>query len=179
MSAFGDERQLAVASLVFLVVFYCPGDICFSLVTVPPVFAMVCAAKEVLRGLKVTNGVNEGLAFDAESVLVPILVGTIKGNGSGFMTPFVRAIRGAATSNNEISSPSVTTKACLMLASLLLFVDSAYGDFIYMTAIGFFIAIKLAVIFVDPVDPFTPLENILVAFLKGISNTEITHDKTE
>ena len=167
LSAIGDERQLAIASVVFCVIFYFPGDLVFSLITITPLYAFVCVAKEVQRGLKVLKGVKEGVAFNPESVLVPLLIGTIKGNGAGFLTPFTRAMRGAA-SGNELLKPSVTTKSCLLLASGLFFLDSNLNDLAYIGAVGLFISVKLAVVFVDPVDPFVPLENAVMSVVKAI-----------
>ena len=99
LAALSDETQLVMATLVFLVVFYCPGDLGFSLITIPPVYATVCTMKEIQRALKVTKGIKEGLEFNPNSAFAAVLIGTIKGNGSGFCTPFTRAIRGVWSGN--------------------------------------------------------------------------------
>ena len=101
LAALSDERQILMATAVFLVVFYCPGDLGFGLVTIPPVYASVCTLKEVQRALKVSKGIKEGLAFNPNSVLAAVLIGTIKGNGSGFCTPFTRAIRGVWSGKSQ------------------------------------------------------------------------------
>ena len=46
LAALNNERQILMAMAVFLVVFYCPGDLGLGLITIPPVYASVCTLKE-------------------------------------------------------------------------------------------------------------------------------------
>jgi len=178
LAALSDEAQLVMATLVFLVVFYCPGDLGFSLITIPPVYATVCTMKEIQRALKVTKGIKEGLEFNPNSAFAAVLIGTIKGNGSGFCTPFTRAIRGV-WSGNELLKPSVTTKLCLLLAIGIYSVsDSATLDIVYLIGIGLFVSVKLSVIFGDPVDPLAPIEKLLCNVLAVISSHGADDKKT-
>ena len=58
--------------------------------------------------------------FPGNEVLI-IAIGALKGNGSGFMKPITRLISGEWNpSRSEFLQLSVTTKACLAAAVLLL-----------------------------------------------------------
>ena len=54
-----------------------------------------------------------------------------KGNGSGFMTPITRVVRGDwKPAANEILKPSVTTKMCFIVALALCVLDAAIADLV-------------------------------------------------
>ena len=78
LAAFGDEHLLFLATVVYLAVFFSPGDIGYKFVKMVPIYSAVCTIKEVYRALKISKGLKEGSTFKPESVFVPILVATIK-----------------------------------------------------------------------------------------------------
>lgn len=118
MAAFADEFLVAVATLFFVLVFFSPGDSFHALVKLTPVYLPVCAVKEVYRAKKIFGGLADGSrAFPASPYLVPVAVAVLKGNGSAFMAPFARAVRGDwRPADSELMRPSVTTKECLLAA---------------------------------------------------------------
>ena len=109
-------------------------------------------------------------------LFIPVLIATLKGNGSGFAGPIVRFVRGSWDPRaQELVKPSVTTKLCFWSAVLLtLVVDH---ELIYMIIVGIFIAIKLSSILGESIDPFKPLENIIFGILNGLSFEERVKDE--
>ena len=164
LSALADQDLILVTTFIHVLINYFPGDVAFALVSVKPVYVAICTAKEIQRGIKVYKGLAEGLAFNESSILIPILIATVKGNGAGFLAPFTRMILGAGSSN-EIMRPSATTKMCMLLAVGLLFLQSNYLNIVYLSSIGVFISVKLTGIFGKPVDPFKPFENFIFSLL--------------
>ena len=55
----------------------------------------------------------------------------MQGNGSGFMTPFTRLVRGEwKPAANEILKPSVTTKMCFIVGLALFVLDPKLADLV-------------------------------------------------
>jgi len=166
LAAFGDEHLLLLATITYLVIFFSPGDIGYKFVKLMPIYATVCTIKEVYRPLKIFKGLKEGLSFKPESLFVPLLVATIKGNGSGVMTPVTRVVRGVwKPAANELMKPSLTTKLCFLVGLALLVLDPKLGDLVYLAAVGLFVSVKLASVFGEPIDPIKPLEDFVFRLL--------------
>ena len=107
---------------------------------------------------------------DGSPHFVPVIVATIKGNGSGFMTPVTRIIRGTwQPFDNEILKASTTTKLCAF-AAVIFSVIGSNNDFAYLSMVGLFVSVKVSAIFGVPVDPFKPIENIFRQILAVISD---------
>ena len=120
-------------------------------------------------------GLKEGLLArpDGSPLFVPIIVATIKGNGSGFMTPITRFIRGTwQPFENEFVKPSTTTKLCAF-AALVFTLVGYHNDFAYLAIIGLFVSVKVSAIFGEPVDPFKPAEIMFFQILSMISDGRV------
>jgi hypothetical protein len=106
-----------------------------------------------------------------------VIVATIKGNGSSFMTPISRLIRGDGRQfKTEILKPSTTTKLCVFAAIIFSLIGSN-NDYAYLLVVGIFTSIKVSAIFGEPVDPFKPIENIFFQILTSISDGKINSNK--
>jgi len=170
LAAFSNEHLLLLATIIYLVTFFFPGDIGYKFVKLMPVYATVCTIKEIYRALKISKGLKEGASFKSDSIFIPVLIATIKGNGSGFMTPITRVVRGEwKPAANEIFKPSVTTKMCFIVGLALCVLDDKINDLIYLAAVGLFVSVKLASVFGEPIDPIKPLENVLFRLLGHVS----------
>ena len=93
------------------------------------------------------------------------IVSSIIANGSGFMKPVSRFLRGATEDIPgilESMKPSVTTKYCLICAILYIFIP---GDLIYIIICGLLVTMKAGPLFAAPVDVFKPLENRICPLL--------------
>jgi len=176
LAAFGDEHLLLIASFIYLVLFFCPGDLAYKFIKLVPIYATVCTIKEIYRPLKISKGIKEGATFKSSSLFIPVVIATIKGNGSGFMTPMTRLVRGVWNpAGHEIMKPSTTTKLCFLVALALLTLDSKFADLIYLSAVGIFVSIKLASVFGDPIDPIKPFEDFIFRLL-GHVEKEVKED---
>jgi len=166
LGAFGNEQLLMQATLVYAIIFFSPFDVGYKLIKLLPVYVTVCTIKEVYRPLKIVKGLKEGTEFKPGSMFIPILIATIKGNGSGFMTPFTRVVRGEwKPEGNEIMNASVTTKLCFLVGLALIVIDKKFLDLVYLSAVGLFVFVKLSSVFWSPIDPVKPLENLIFRLL--------------
>ena len=90
LGAVKDEQMVVLVTLVYLAVFFSPKDIVYSTIKVVPVYLAICTLKEILRAKKVYKGMKEGsdaMPIDGSPLFIPILIATLKGNGSGFAGP--------------------------------------------------------------------------------------------
>ena len=170
--AFADEQMVLAATALFALVFFSPGDFFYKLVKSKPFYLPICVIKEIFRAKKIFAGLQDGQnAYPNSPYLIPVTVAVIKGNGSAFMAPFARAIRGSwVASKAEWVSPSVTTKECFMAA--VAFAVFGNKDIMYLSFIGLFVSVKLGGILGAPVDPFTPFEQALFAIIDNLSTVE-------
>lgn len=70
--------MLFLATIIYLAVFFSPGDIGYKFVKLVPIYATICTIKEVYRALKITKGLKEGSNFKSGSLFIPLVVATIK-----------------------------------------------------------------------------------------------------
>ena len=78
LAAFSNEHLLLLATIIYLLTFFCPGDLGYKFVKLVPVYAAVCTIKEIYRALKISKGLKEGAAFKSDSFFIPVLIATIK-----------------------------------------------------------------------------------------------------
>ena len=77
--------------------------------------------KEIYRAKKVVGGMKDASKLFPDNELIIIAIGTLKGNGSGFMKPITRLISGDwSPARSELLQVSVTSKECLAAGALLL-----------------------------------------------------------
>ncbi len=48
-AAFSDEFLVLVCFVLFLLVFFSPGDIFYTLVKLQPIYVVICVVKEIYR----------------------------------------------------------------------------------------------------------------------------------
>ena len=136
LAALSNEHQLLLASLVWWSVFYSPGDLAYSLATnkvghvnllplsnttIQLLYVPICVVKEIYRAKKVVGGMKDASKLFPDNELIIIAIGTLKGNGSGFMKPITRLISGDwSPARSELLQVSVTSKGCLAAGALLL-----------------------------------------------------------
>jgi len=166
LAAVGDSLKVTMATLIWLVLYYCPQDVAFQFSKIFPVRTVLYLIKalyypkKVLAGLKHANHVLPG------NVLAMLVVAVCKGNGSGIIKPFCRLVRGVwSPSGFETLIPSVTSKYCLLAALLLYFLP---GDVTYVAVSGLFLTMKVGPLFGVPVDLFSPVENKICPLILGL-----------
>merc|ERR1719474_2101697 len=88
--ALSSEQKLLQATLVWLAVCYSPGDLVHSIVKNKALYIPVCVVKEIYRAKKVVGGIADASQVFPDHELAMVVVGTIKGNGSGVIKPVTR-----------------------------------------------------------------------------------------
>jgi len=165
LAALSNETQVLMASVVWWAVFYSPGDMVYSLVKNKLVYVPICVIKEIYRGKKVLGGMKDAAKLFPDNEMIIVMIGVLKGNGSGFMKPLTRLILGDwSPSKSEFLKFSVTSKACFVAACLMLSHQLGYltlisSDLMYLSIIIIFIIVKLSGVLAEPIDPFKPIED--------------------
>ncbi|CAL8108517.1 unnamed protein product [Orchesella dallaii] len=168
-----SNEHLVLYTLVWYLVFYCPFDAVYKICKFLPVKLAFSVMKEIYRVKKVYDGVSHSLKIFPNGYLIALVVGTVKGNGAGFLKIFERLLRGIWTPGAiEILQPSFPTKACI--AASVIFVLDKKTDFIsaphsllYFGIVVFFVYFKISSILLGIHDPFAPFENIFCALFMG------------
>ena len=110
-----------LATIIWWGVFYSPGDLVYSISKNKMVNIPVCVIKEIYRAKKVVGGMGDARKLFPENEMIILMIGTLKGNGSGFMKPITRLIIGDwVPAKTEILKMSTTTKECVAASFCLL-----------------------------------------------------------
>lgn len=168
LSALSSEQKLLQATLVWLVVCYSPGDLVHSLVKNKALYIPVCVVKEIYRAKKVVGGIAEASKVFPDHELAMVVIGTIKGNGSGVIKPVTRLLGGVwKPASSEILEMSVTTKECAVAAVLLVLDQGGHlpsvvsGTPLYISIISVFLLTKISSVLGQAVDPFALIESAI------------------
>lgn len=171
-AALSSEQKLLQATLVWLVVCYSPGDLAHSLVKNKALYIPVCVVKEIYRAKKVVGGIADASKVFPDHELAMVVIGTIKGNGSGVIKPVTRLLGGVwKPASNEILEMSVTTKECAVAAILLILDQGGYipsvlsGTPLYMTIIAVFLLTKISSALGQAIDPFAIIESSISSLI--------------
>lgn len=92
-----NTPQLFVATVLWYIVFYTPFDIGYKVGKFLPVKVVASAMKEIYRAKKIHDGVSHAAKLYPNAFIIMIIIGTLKGNGAGFIKLFERLMRGAWT----------------------------------------------------------------------------------
>ena len=113
--------KVMLATIIWWGVFYSPGDLVYSISKNKLVYIPVCVIKEIYRAKKVVGGMGDARKLFPENEMIILMIGTLKGNGSGFMKPITRLIIGDwVPAKTEILKMSATTKECVAASFFLL-----------------------------------------------------------
>merc|ERR1712226_147251 len=186
LGALSSEHNVLLATLCWWGVCYSPGDIVYTVATSKVVYLPVCVIKEIYRAKKVVGGIADAAKVFPDHELAMVLIGTIKGNGSGVIKPVTRLVCGVwKPSASEILEMSVTTKECLC-ASVLLVLDQTNflpapisGSLLYLAIVGTFLLVKISSALGEPIDPFAPFEKIVSSLALGGLWEQARVDKVE
>lgn len=172
LGVFGNTDSVLLASLVWYLIFYSPGDIFISVIEFFPVKIILVLLKEIFRAKKIVLGVGHALHVFPGSHVAAILIAVLKANGSSFTLPLERRLRGAAvTGISEFMKPSVMTKAVILGSVLHVLssteVISVSQDIISVFVIAMLIYLHAGSLFVNVGDPFVPVENLVCSLTLG------------
>lgn len=172
ITPFKDHQAILLATVVWYFVNYSPFDIVYKMAKFLPVKLIICILKETQRAHKVYHGVLVTAKLYPSSYLIIVLIGTIKGSGSGFLKNFQRLVRGIwIPGSNEVLQPSFTLKASIVASIIFLCERLNYiaipHPLIYFGVVLFFIYFKVSSIILGIHDPFSPFENLFCAIFMG------------
>lgn len=167
-----DHRNILTFTAVWYLVYYSPFDVVYKIVKFLPCKLGISGVKEVQRAHKVYHAVIHTAKIYPNNYIVIVLIGMVKGAGSGFIKNFERLVRGLwIPGSNELLQPSFVTKACLV-ASMIFTLErlnyiTAPHPLIYFGVVIFFVYFKLSAILLGIHDPFAPFENLFCAVFMG------------
>jgi len=169
---FKTHNGLALASFCWYLVFFSPFDLVYKLIKFLPIKIVLSVCKELQRSRKILDGVHHASHLYPNSYIIIVLVGALKGSGSGFLTIIDRFNRGFYLPNSsEVLHPSFASKGCL-IASLLFTLErkallTVPRNLLFFAVVVFFSYVKVMSIFFKSFDPFVPFENLTAALFFG------------
>ncbi|MCL4133680.1 UNVERIFIED_CONTAM: hypothetical protein GTU68_065028 [Idotea baltica] len=173
LGAIKNNQQLVLATVVWYAIFYSPFDVGYKIGKFLPLKVLAAGMKEVYRVKKINDGVVHAAKIFPNGYLIMLMIGTIKGNGSGFLKILERLFRGVWTPNAvEILQPTFPTKASIA-AALIFVLDkktdliSAPHALVYFAICIFFVYFKLSSLLLGIHDPFVPFENLFCGIFMG------------
>merc|ERR1712242_302578 len=146
LAALGDSLKLAMATVLWFLMYYCPQDLAYQFSKMFPVRIIMYCIKGLYYPKKVLAGMKHAAHVLPGNFLAMLLVAVCKGNGSGIMKPF-----------------------CLLAALLLHLLP---GDATYIAVAGLFLTMKVGPLFGVPVDLFSPVENKVCPLILGLPESE-------
>lgn len=173
IAPFKHHDDIILATLVWYLIFYSPFDLAYKAAKFLPFKIVLSVLKEVQRAHKVHSGVSHAMKIYPNAYLILVMIGTVKGAGSGIIRTFEQLVRGVwVPMNNEILRPTFYTKACIA-ASIIFVLEKRSGyisaphELVYFGVVGFFVYFKLSSLLLGIHDPFMPFENLFCALCMG------------
>ena len=117
-----NNRMLCISPLIsscYLIryfVFYCPGDVFYTVMSSFPVQLTLIPLKEVIRMHKIASGVAQAAAIYPSGFLVMLIIGTVKGENTRYevsstLTP-LQAFQRQPAECNTMQQKSVQAAQC-------------------------------------------------------------------
>lgn len=159
LEAIGDPLRLAIFTLLWFLMFYTPGDLMYTVSKIKPVKIGLYVLKGLYYPKKIAAGVKHAKHIFHGNFIAYIVIATVKANGSGFIKPLARFVRGSTEDISgclESMKPSVTTKYCFVCSVLYTLLGH---DLIYILITGLLVTMKAGPLFSLPVDVFKPVED--------------------
>lgn len=127
IQVFNDTTHVILSSIVWYLIFHSPLDVVYKLCTFTPVISILTIMKEILRCHKVRAGVILATKLHPGSYFTIIVIGTVKGNGYGFLRVIERVFRGIWKPNdNEFLNLSLATKVSIMGSIALILEEKTF-----------------------------------------------------
>lgn len=173
VGAFKNTQHVLLSTAVWYLLFYSPFDLVYKLCSFLPIKLVIACMKEINRCHKIHHGVIQASKIYPSSYFIIVMIGTVKGNGSGLLQVVERMFRGVwQPSAVEFIQPSLAMKASIA-ASILFLVDkktdliTAPHALVYIVVVIFLVYFKISAIVLDIKNPFGPFENLFCAIFFG------------
>lgn len=172
MSAIDNNEMLLMGTICWYLVFYSPFDLTPTLYKILPVKIVLYVMKEIHRVKKVSGGVALAAKMYPGNYISMLIIGTLKGNGAGFMKIISRLVRGNWTPKAiEVFSPSFPTKASMVAAVLFIIKSNTHWITVSNTVIclflgTFYVYAKLSSV-LGFAEAYIPCETVLCTILFG------------
>ena len=161
LEVLGDPLRLAIFTVIWYFMFYTPGDHVYTLSKLKPIKMALYILKGLYYPKKIVAGIKHAKHVFHGNWIAYIVIATVKANGSGFIKPVARVVRGTTENITDIlesMKPSVTTKYCFLSSALYVLLPS---DLAYIIICGLLVAMKAGPLVSWPVDVFKPVEDKL------------------
>lgn len=169
LSPLTDLEQIAILSVIWYLVFFCPLDLFTKVFMLKPLWIALLVVKEAHRAKNILKGVEISSTLYHDAWLVMIAVGTAKGAGSRLLRPVVMFAQGKVDAVNEALYPSFVTKLSIVGSILFIVVQKRIVAFttaevlLGITCVGAFLQVLMYLS--NTSDPFTYLEKAVAAVL--------------
>ncbi|XP_055010071.1 trimeric intracellular cation channel type B isoform X2 [Boleophthalmus pectinirostris] len=162
-----NGTSVLLATIVWYLVFYCPGDLLYCCTALLPLRLVLSGMKEVTRTWKVLGGVSQAHVKYKDSLLVMIAIGWARGAGGGLISKFEQLVRGVwQPETNELLKMTYPTKITLIGAVLFSLQHTQYlpvqKHHLMLIYTVFLVANKSRMMLTgSSVSPFAPIESII------------------
>ncbi|CAL1567515.1 unnamed protein product [Knipowitschia caucasica] len=156
-----------LATLIWYLVFYCPGDLLYCCTALLPLRLVLSGMKEVTRTWKVLGGVTQAHSKYKDSLLVMIAIGWARGAGGGLISNFEQLVRGVwRPETNELLKMTYPTKITLIGAVLFALQQTQYfpvqKHHLMLVYTVFLVANKSRMMLTgSSASPFAPIESVI------------------
>ncbi|KAJ0013053.1 hypothetical protein NQD34_017387 [Periophthalmus magnuspinnatus] len=162
-----NGTSVLLATIVWYLVFYCPGDLLYCCSALLPLRLVLSGMKEVTRTWKVLGGVTQAHKKYKDSLLVMIAIGWARGAGGGLISKFEQLVRGVwQPETNELLKMTYPTKITLIGAVLFALQQTQYlpvqKHHLMLVYTVFLVANKSRMMLTgSSASPFAPIESII------------------
>lgn len=170
---FSNNSNILLASAVWYLMFFCPLNLFYKIVSFLPIKLVLVGMKEVVRVRKIAIGIHHAHHHYHHGWVIMVLIGWVKGSGVALMSNLEQLLRGVwKPETNEILHMSFPTKASLY-GAILFTLQQAHWLPISKANLIFFFTLFMAAckIFMTAThshgSPFAPVENGLCLVLFG------------
>ncbi|XP_065183556.1 trimeric intracellular cation channel type 1B.1-like [Sycon ciliatum] len=116
--------RIAIETMIWFVVFFCPGDFVFRFLSTLLPKAVIVVFKDLRRLHQVATGIRVATKLHPNAWALAILAGTARSSGGSLMVTNDRLMRGAKTANqHEFLKPSYHTKCSFFASCALVALD--------------------------------------------------------
>ncbi|XP_078688787.1 trimeric intracellular cation channel type A-like [Branchiostoma floridae x Branchiostoma belcheri] len=177
LSFLAHPEDVVLATAIWYLLFYCPKDLFYKIISILPLKLVITALKETARVRKLVAGIGAAAKVYPHSLLAQVIVGVAKACGNEFLLNFEQAVRGVWKPDiNAILKPSFSIKACVVGAVLIILgrTDVLMGisqEMVVLAVSLWLISVAVSMKAFHADDPFKPVENLFSPFIFGSADS--------
>lgn len=165
-----DSRLVVMATIIWYLINYSLLDIIHTLTKIRFVQMIVAIMVEWFRTNQIYEGVNLAMEKYDSAPFIALTIGTISGNGIGFMLLIHRLFRGIWIPEDvEFMTPSCDTRSSFIASVIFWYSHADMRPDIYLRVLVFLLVIKALTLWLF--NPFRLVEKLIFSLTIGLWDT--------